>query len=75
MERRRIWDMESGKELARLVAGAAVNSVAFSPDGRLVLTATKSGTASLWEGEKRLTDFRVEGSELFSAAFSPVEKG
>jgi WD40 repeat protein len=69
----RVWDLESGKQVAELVPDgnrAAVNSVAFSPDGQFVLTATKSGTASLWEGEKRVPLPGGDGSELFSAAFS-----
>ena len=36
----RIWDAESGAELATLAASEPVNSAAFSPDGDRVVTAS-----------------------------------
>ncbi len=45
-----IYETSSGIELARLKAGAEpVNSLAFSPDGRVLLTCDTSGIVKLWK--------------------------
>jgi WD40 repeat protein len=47
-----IWDVASGRPLRALSGHAAnVTSVAFSPDGRQVLTGSLDGTARLWDFE------------------------
>jgi WD40 repeat protein/serine/threonine protein kinase len=56
----RLWDMETGKEIRRLVtrtelADDSVWSVAFSPNGRRALT----GGGDLWQSGKRGNDYRV----------------
>jgi WD40 repeat protein len=71
---RAITEAADGKELARVEHGDGgdVNSAAFSPDGRLVVTASGDKTARVFEaaGGKELA--RVEhGSSVRSAAFSP----
>ena len=48
----RLWDADSGKELAVLKGHAgAVVSAAFSPDGKRVVTASSDNTARLWDAE------------------------
>lgn len=52
----------------------AVHSAAFSPDGKLIVTASWDGTARVWDaqsGELRYMDLGDEGHSLYTAAFSP----
>lgn len=44
----RLWDVESGQELARLEAEGGVSSVAFSADSTLIATGDNSGQIQLW---------------------------
>ncbi len=48
----RIWDVESGRELRQLQGHMSqIESIAISPDGRLVLTGSRDWTARLWDME------------------------
>ena len=57
----RIWDAESGKEIALLKAheGAALG-VGWSPDGRRIVTAGADNVARIWD----VAWARVYGAEL-----------
>ena len=50
-----------------------LDSVAYSPDGQYLLTASQDGTAGLWDVSKRRTVLTLEGHQgaLTSATFSP----
>ncbi len=48
----RLWDAETGAELALLKGHEGwVRHAAFSPDGRRVVTASWDNTARLWDAE------------------------
>jgi len=53
-----------------------ITSVAFSPDGKQVLTGSGDNTAILWDAAsgQKLRAFQRHTSELFSVAFSPDGK-
>ncbi|GAB3460549.1 hypothetical protein GCM10027570_45630 [Streptomonospora sediminis] len=61
---------ELGRALPRIYG--TLNSVAFSPDGTLLATASASGTAYLWDtaSGREVAAFR-HGDVLFSVAFAP----
>ena len=48
----RVWDIESGEELQKLEGHTKfLNSVAFSSDGKKIVTTSKDETARIWDVE------------------------
>jgi WD40 repeat protein len=45
-----VWDVAGGSDIRTLLHENAVNDVAFSPDGRLLATASSDASACLWRG-------------------------
>jgi eukaryotic-like serine/threonine-protein kinase len=70
----KVWDAASGKELLTLKGHTdGVSSVAFSPDGQRIVTASGDNTAKVWDaasGKERLT-LKGHRSWVLSVAFSP----
>ncbi len=70
----RIWDVRTGRSVARLQHGTEVNDAQFSPDGRwLIAAANKAG---LWDVKSRELVLRLQGHDgpTTAAVFDPTGK-
>ncbi len=70
----RIWDAAEANEIAVLHGhGNSVNSAAFSPDGKRIVTASYDQTARIWDAAtaKEIAVLRGHEGNVRSAAFSP----
>ena len=47
----RVWDTETGKQVRMRMKGEDIQSLSFSPDGRLVAAGSRSGFISFWDPE------------------------
>jgi WD40 repeat protein len=71
----RIWEAETGEEVTRMAIYSSVNSVAFSPDGKYVLTGSGDYTVRLWDVTTGEELARMNhDSNVRSVAFSPDGK-
>ena len=82
----RVWEATSGQEVARMTHGGyAVSSVAFSPDGKWIVSGgcdvvsnkgeCEEGTARVWETASGQEVARmIQDSEVTCVAFSPDGK-
>lgn len=61
-----IWNVENRTEIARLKHAAIVNSIAFSSDGKQILSASKDGVARLWDIETKSIISKVEFNDFVS---------
>jgi WD40 repeat protein/class 3 adenylate cyclase len=72
-----IWNIATGALLRHFTSGGgATNSVAFSPDGKTVLTGNDDGIARLWNVEtgEEIRQFIGHTDLIWTATFSPDGK-
>jgi WD40 repeat protein len=69
----RIWDADTGRQLAVLGHDEPVRTAAFSPDGQRIVTASADRTARIWDAgtAKQLAVLSGHGDGVWSAAYSP----
>ncbi len=71
----RVWSVETGQEVARMTHDGRVNIVAFSPDGKYVVSGGWDKTARVWSAETGQEVARMTHDGGVSAvAFSPDGK-
>ncbi len=75
----KVWDTRSGAEVLSLSEGSHrswVESVAFSPDGALLATASLDGMAKIWSMPDGQLLYTLSGHVMgiYDLAFSPDEK-
>jgi WD40 repeat protein len=69
----RIADLPSGKVRRRLRHPGAITSLAFSADGRRVVTGGRDGLARIWSSSGRLLrELKGHGGQILDVAFSPL---
>ena len=72
-----VWDVHSGKKLSELRGHKGeVWGAKFSPNGKLVLTKSRDGTARIWDpvNGKILTELHGHSGPIYEALFSPDGK-
>jgi FOG: WD40 repeat len=68
----RVWEADTGREVARMTHDDWVSAVAFSPDGRYVVSGSGDGTARVWEADTGREVARMtHDGEVLAVAFSP----
>ena len=69
------WDLETKGQEQEFEDGASVWTVAFSPDGKRVVSGGSDGIVRVWDLKTKKQEQKFEhGDEVFSVAFSPDNK-
>ena len=70
----RVWNIETGKEISRMIHEDQVNSVRFSPDGQYVVSGSSDNTARVWEVVTGKEVYRMtHNAAVYVVAFSPPD--
>ena len=69
-----LWDANTGKSISTFKGHTdGIYSVAFSPDGKTIVSGSLDNTARLWDTqtEKSISTFKGHTGSIYSVAFSP----
>jgi WD40 repeat protein len=68
-----LWDADTGRPVARLLAEAEVHGAALSPDAKLIAAVGREGFARIWDASRGtvLRDLRGHAGTVRVTAFSP----
>jgi WD40 repeat protein len=71
-----LWDVATQKKLARLTHDREVWGLAFSPDGKWLVSSHEDGAVVLWDAVERepVANFNEHSAAVRSLAFSPDGK-
>lgn len=71
-----LWDLKTGRLMARLNSKSLINFATFSPDGRFIAAASLDGSVQLWETSsfQRIAELVGHTATVRKVAFSPDGK-
>lgn len=68
----RVWEIETGQEIARGIHTGMLTTAAFSPDGQMVVSGSQDGIVRTWEaGTGREVAQMMHNDWVYAVAFSP----
>lgn len=71
-----LWDYSARRQLASLPMDGEVTSLSFSPDGKLLASASLWSAPTVWDVAQRKVAFTLprQGGQTFGVTFSPTGK-
>jgi WD40 repeat protein len=70
-----IYDLRTGERVARFAHAGSIDSIGFSPDGKLLASASLDGSVTVWDVNRKEAVADLRGSvPAFAVRFSPDGK-
>jgi WD40 repeat protein/DNA-binding SARP family transcriptional activator/energy-coupling factor transporter ATP-binding protein EcfA2 len=72
----RVWDVRTGRLVFQTKGLAGANVLRFAPDGRFLVTPTRSGTAQIWEirRDRLVNTLTGHTGQVVAVAYSPDDR-